>query len=300
MDYTDDIIETYDQLVNEAIPDFLAIAQQCDIGVCELYFSAMPEEKAVVTHVEVTTIDQSQIWTALSDALKPHYRSDDHPFTPRLNGQIQLHGIYQDKAMKAALKINELKTRFGDLLKDQYPKMHTRVAYLRKNFDNLAAKSVHRQLIIGDQQVQKSSLHWSENNPKSIIVEYEDIRNILSYSCDSNKVDALLKAVDSRMSHDSTYRFIHILNVRVHPVHVVKTAQDTSYKRQSHRAGLPLLIFGNQSLPSCEFGHYTFGMERKRQNNKPKHRYFEILPEFGLYQRKLTSQELTKLRSASV
>lgn len=294
-----DIVQTYKELVDSAIPDFITKLQHAELGTVALFKSVMPERRVDVTHVEVTAVPPESWFLELEQALRPHMRTDSKPFPPRLNGLIQVMGPNAELVKTAALRINALKSSFGDGLKTHFPKMHQRERFLRQNFESLCARSVHRQLLIRGDDVLKTTFHWSECNPRTQKIELSDVGNILGYSCDEDTVSKLLQIVESRMSTDPHYKLIHVTSVRVHPVQYIKYRQGDGYRREPQRSGLPLVVFGSQPLPTCQLEPYQFGADKKRQNNHQRFEYFPILPEFGIFQRQLTPLEIDQLGSES-
>lgn len=290
-------LRIFDELVDQAIPKLMEALGKLDCINTSLFSFSMPEKNANVESVQVTDLSAltfAEQFISLHDALKPHYRSEDYPFPRRLVGYIQLFG--EDELVKAAksaaTRVNLLKNQFGVSLKQDFPKMHERTRFIRKQFKTLSTRSVHRLLIIEDESVRKISLSWSDKNKKAPFVSLDDVKKILMvhYPMSPGIQAQKLKMVEARMSHHQRDRLIHFTDVRVHVVQYI-TRSSTPRIRKGYRPGLPVLIFGQQTLPPCQLNDFAIDMPKSHQNDTHRYTYSPILPEIGLFQRRLTEQE---------
>ncbi len=291
----------FDELVDQAIPSFLEALAKCDLVQAPLFECDMPEKLAVFESVDVKRLEVTSIEDAITHlrpALKPHYRSELHPFPTRLVGFIQVTGDPADlkAAYDSALRINKLKSDFGTSLKELFPKMHQRTKFIRDQFKTMSTRSIHRQLIIGGDNVTRFALTWCTSNKKAVTVERKDIEELLKRHSFTNELtlNDAKKIIDQRMSHHERTVLIHVTEERAHILATMTTLVNGNKERSQHRPGLPLIIFGDQPVKPCTLADYQSDYVTAKNNRNAKYHYHMIFEPIGLLQRELSEQEWQK------
>lgn len=297
-------IQIFEELERKAIPEFISALTQCKLVKAPLFEFNMPDKMKLEDTVEIQPVQaesMTDLVPFLLRALKGHHRSESSPYPTRLVGFVQVGGAHDDveEAKQKAIRINELKVQFGDALKELFPSMYKRQKFLRDHFQTLSARSVHRQLIIGGNNITKFSLHWTDKNTKGTFVEYDDVKDMVTKYCHSSDLsycDAM-RVIDERISHKERDQLVHFVDVRAHVLANLTYLDENNFKERSkHRPGLPLFVFGEQELANCNLDDYQSDFQSKMSNNKSKNDYHCIYSALGLYQRSLTDRELQKKR----
>ncbi|MEZ8238606.1 MULTISPECIES: DNA replication terminus site-binding protein [Vibrio] len=300
------VIKTYEEIKLVAIPNLLDALSKCELIQAPLFGFQMPDKLKLKDHVEVNplTADSiSDIIEPLRNVLMPHYRSESSPYPTRLIGFLQITGKDElvAAAKEKAVRLNSLKEQFGDQLKEMFPNMRKRSTFLREQFQSMSSRSVQRQLIIGDSNTVKFTLHWTEANTKAVFREYADIPDILAkFNDDNTSMSTVSDMIDERVSHNAKDQIVQISDVRAHVFANLSYVNENGIrKRDKHRPGLPLIIFGNQPIEPCVLGNFKANSLTKMNNNKSKYKYHTLYEPLGLLQRRLSDDEyLEKCKKA--
>ena len=294
----------FEELERKAVPEFIEALKRCELIKAPLFEFNMPDKMKLEDTVEIQAVQSEtmiDLVPYLIRALKGHHRSESSPYPTRLVGFIQVGGDHAavEIAKQKAVRINDLKSEFGESLKALFPSMYKRQKYLRDHFQTLSARSVHRQLIIGDDKTTKLSLHWTDKNTKGTFVEYDDVKDMVTKYCHSTDLSyaEVMRIIDERISHKERDQLVHFVDVRAHVLANLTYLDENNFKERSkHRPGLPLFVFGEQKLADCHLEDYQSNFQSKMSNNKSKNDYHCIYSALGLYQRSLTDKELQKKR----
>ncbi|NOH31645.1 DNA replication terminus site-binding protein [Vibrio mediterranei] len=300
--FTDiELLQHFDHIKERRIPDVFNALLPLRVSQSQLYRVTMPESDgkdiACVPVEPISVSDANEFARVLRPYLMPHYRSSKHPFAPRLVGAIQLDGNPEDLvALKEAIDdLTKSTDTFQTELKTLFPKMHKRQEFIRRHFKTMVMRSLYRRLHYIAAPITSARLNWVDALDRRRKIELADIRNILKqYTLLDDDVKAEMTARAERvMNHDPRHQLIHFVAERVHITQNIayKDAVGES-KRKPLRPGLPTLVLGEPPCKLGELDNYVAGQKlssRKRDNTI--HDYSVILPEIGVYQRRLTDKE---------
>lgn len=305
MDSYDDIdlIKLFDAIRDDYIPKTLAALAPLTLKYASVYSFEIPPatDKPTISFVPVNAVNITntvQAVAALGKHLSPHTRTDSMPYPPRLVGVLQFDGEKKELklAQDAIANLNNAKQRFGDSLKTLYPKMHKRTAFIKRHLNAISTRSIHRQLHCVDSACTSTSLIWADKHKRTVFCELEDVRSILAghyYKFSPDKQNEKMAIVHKRMSNSPCHQLVLKVAERVHPVQYVSIKSNQQSKRSNMRPGLPLIVLGGQDLKPTSLSDYQVDVDETASTTL-RYNYASILPEIGLYQRKLTDKEWAK------
>ncbi|BCL74044.1 hypothetical protein TUMSATVNIG1_60300 (plasmid) [Vibrio nigripulchritudo] len=232
----------------------------------------------------------------LDSILKPAYRSEGADKTVRLVGWVRFEGTeaQQKEALSLINKLNDLKGRWGDLLKENFPEMKHRRAFLKKAYNGLIPSSVRRKLSDWGSHAVSAKLSWSTKGGKSCFVAKSDLEEVIARSMPGlSKEELHAKYMEAlRKTSDSSRRgLVQRVNVRTHVIQTLRTESElVSTKRLPTKATLPLILLGNKTIKDNDLPSFKC-TDKPKKGGQPRHSYHPVLPSIGLFERELTEQE---------
>jgi hypothetical protein len=303
------IIQLFDAY-KDSVNDLMEAISHIEICSHSLYRVCMndadqeqdEEGKDFVTHIPVQSIaSPEQALLELRSALNPYYRKTANDSAPRLIGCISFSGTEEKLliAQAKAYRLNQAKSAWGRELRSQMPTLWKRQNYLRNTpeFKTLMTRSVHRQIPLIDENLYASKLSWSKKGIRSVVIEHNDLHDLLAvnYRLSGEDLEIKLRKALARYSSDPKYNLVHRFSVRVHPIQTnYFFDSDGSRDRRPNKAALPLLVFGDVNVRTNPFNDYDEKTELRKVNSN-RFEYHDILPEYGIYQRLKTKEELEAL-----